>query len=47
MTTNGQHAIRVLIVDDEPDVRFLLRVQLEQEGFVVSGEAGDGAEALA
>jgi CheY-like chemotaxis protein len=39
-------AIRVVIVDDEPDVRLLLRVQLEQEGFDVVGEAADGREAL-
>ena len=39
-------SIRVLIVDDEPDVRLLLRVQLEQAGFTVVGEAGDGREAL-
>jgi len=33
-------------VDDEPDVRLLLRVQLEQAGFEISGEAGDGREAI-
>jgi CheY-like chemotaxis protein len=37
---------RVLVVDDEPDVRLLLRMQLEGNGFVVSGEAADGAEAV-
>jgi CheY-like chemotaxis protein len=41
-----QRPIRVLIVDDEPDVRLLLRIQLEQAGFEVAGEAGDGKEAL-
>lgn len=39
--------MRVLIVDDEEDVRLLLRNQLERAGFEVAGEAGDGAEALA
>ena len=38
--------VRVLIVDDEDDVRVLLRLQLEEHGYVVSGEAADGAEAL-
>jgi CheY-like chemotaxis protein len=41
-----QRPIRVLIVDDEPDVRLLLRIQLEQAGFEIAGEAGDGKEAL-
>ncbi len=34
----------ILIVDDEPEVRALLRVGLEAEGFAVV-EAGNGAEA--
>lgn len=39
--------IRVLIADDEPDVRLLLRLQLEAEGdFEVVGEAKNGQEAL-
>lgn len=39
--------LRVLVVDDEPDVRVLLRVQLElEDGLVVSGEAEHGAAAL-
>ena len=38
---------RVLIVDDEPDVRILLRVQLEAEdGLTVAGEAANGAAAI-
>jgi two-component system response regulator (stage 0 sporulation protein F) len=35
----------ILVVDDEPDVRLLIRVILEREGHDVK-EAGDGAEAL-
>ncbi|MBL9078556.1 MAG: sigma-54-dependent Fis family transcriptional regulator [Planctomycetes bacterium] len=37
---------RLLIVDDEPDLRWVLRGLFEDEGFTVV-EAGDGAEALA
>lgn len=36
----------ILIVDDEPDIRALLRIVLEREDFVVF-EAGNGADALA
>lgn len=36
---------RVLIVDDEPDLRFLLRLQLEAAGFEVT-EAPEGLTAL-
>ena len=39
--------MRVLVVDDEEDIRVLLRAQLERVGYEVSGEAGDGEEALA
>lgn len=38
--------MRVLIVDDEPDVRLLLRTQVETAGHEVVGEAADGAEAI-
>ena len=38
--------LKVLIVDDEPDVRMLLRLQLDQAGFEVVGEATDGQEAV-
>lgn len=39
--------LRVLIADDEPDVRLLLRLQLSGVPDVeVVGEAGDGVEAL-
>ncbi|MEA2516794.1 MAG: hypothetical protein QOG16_632 [Actinomycetota bacterium] len=40
--------IRVLIVDDVPDLRALFRLMLEKDGrFEVVGEAGDGNEAVA
>lgn len=39
--------MRVLIVDDENDVRLLLRSQLEGAGYEVAGEAADGLTALA
>jgi two-component system nitrate/nitrite response regulator NarL len=39
--------MRVLIVDDEEDIRVLLRAQLERGGYEVAGEAADGMEALA
>ncbi|MFL6156501.1 MAG: response regulator [Marmoricola sp.] len=38
---------RVLIVDDTPDTRMLIRLQLSSsDGFDVVGEAGDGADAV-
>jgi DNA-binding response OmpR family regulator len=36
---------RILIVDDEPNIRLTLRLCLEAEGYTVE-EAGDGQEAL-
>jgi two-component system, NarL family, nitrate/nitrite response regulator NarL len=43
----GIDLIRVLIVDDEPDLRILLRLQLGfEQGFEVVGEAADGREAI-
>lgn len=40
-------ALRVLLVDDVADLRFLLRVVLENDGgFEVVGEAGDGRRAV-
>ena len=36
----------VLVVDDEPDIRMLVRVFLERAGFSVIGEAEDGPRAL-
>src|SRR5262245_56342552 len=39
--------IRVLVVDDVPDIRKLIRLTLERCGpFDVVGEAGDGAQAI-
>ncbi len=37
--------VRILVVDDEPELRFLARVMLERAGYEVV-EAKDGAEAL-
>ena len=45
MTTSEEPRLRVLVADDEPDVRMLLQLQLEQVGFDVVGEAADGGEA--
>lgn len=40
--------MRVLVVDDDPDYRMMLRMQLEiRHELEVVGEAGDGNEALA
>lgn len=40
-------AIRVLVVDDTPDIRFLLRMALgTEDDMVVVGEAGDGLAAV-
>ncbi len=38
--------LRVLIADDEADVRLMLRLQLESNGHEVTGEATNGLEAL-
>ena len=39
--------IEVMVVDDEPDIRFMLRVYLGRvSGFDLSREAGNGAEAV-
>jgi DNA-binding NarL/FixJ family response regulator len=37
---------KVLIVDDHPSIRFLLRSLVETEDFTVCGEAADGREAV-
>jgi DNA-binding NarL/FixJ family response regulator len=39
--------VTVLIVDDHPTFRRFARLLLEEAGFAVVGEAGDGATALA
>ena len=39
-------ATSILIVDDHPSFRAAARMLLESEGFVVVGEAGDGATAV-
>lgn len=36
----------ILVVDDDPDMRFLARSVLEVAGIEVAGEAADGQEAL-
>lgn len=38
--------IRIVIAEDEPLIRLDLRESLEEEGYEVVGEAGDGAEAV-
>jgi CheY-like chemotaxis protein len=43
----GAVAVRVLVVDDHEDVRFLVRVVLRDAGLDVVAEAGTAAEALA
>lgn len=35
----------ILIIDDEPQIRLMLRIMLESEGYTVT-EAADGAEGL-
>jgi DNA-binding response OmpR family regulator len=46
MDDRGRH-IRVVVVDDEPDLRLILARQLARAGFTVVGEASDIASALA
>ena len=47
MTTDAARALRIVVADDEPDVRLLLRLQLQSAPNVeVVGEAGDGVQAL-
>ncbi len=38
--------LRVVIIDDTPDLRELLRIALTRGGFDVVGEAGDGAQGI-
>jgi response regulator NasT len=44
MTTTGSR--RVLIAEDEALIRLDLKEMLEEEGYVVVGEAGDGQQAI-
>ena len=44
--TDSSRPLRVVVVDDEPDVCLLLRLQLERVGYDVVGEARDGEEAV-
>jgi signal transduction histidine kinase/ActR/RegA family two-component response regulator len=39
-------ALRVVIIDDTPDLRDLLRIALTRGGFDVVGEAGDGTQGI-
>jgi two-component system, NarL family, nitrate/nitrite response regulator NarL len=41
-----QDPLRVLIADDEPDVRLLLRLALRNHDLTITGEAADGIEVL-
>lgn len=49
MSAAGEPEIAALIVDDQDDIRFLVRTIIESSdaGVVVAGEAASGAEALA
>ena len=44
-TSTGTDSTRILIVDDDPSTRFVLRLVLEREGYFVL-EASDGGKAL-
>ena len=43
---DSEQPLRVLVADDEPDVRLLLRLGLRHHNIVVTGEAADGYEVL-
>jgi chemotaxis response regulator CheB len=45
-TRTPTEPIKVMIVDDDPDIRTVLRVLMEMEGFEVVAEARDGDEAV-
>jgi response regulator NasT len=38
--------VKIILADDEPLLRLDLRTMLEQEGYMVVGEAGDGRQAV-
>ncbi|MGQ0833053.1 MAG: response regulator transcription factor [Microthrixaceae bacterium] len=42
----GDEDLKVLIADDEPDVRLLLRLGLRHHAITVVGEAADGLQVL-
>ncbi|HLT16029.1 MAG TPA: response regulator transcription factor [Acidimicrobiales bacterium] len=42
----GERDLRVLVADDEPDVRLLLRLGLRHHRIEVVGEAADGEEVV-
>ncbi len=45
--TNGRHhSATILIVDDDEEIRHVLRLMCETEGFQVVGEATNGVEAV-
>jgi CheY-like chemotaxis protein len=47
LTANGTgRAVTILVVDDDPDMRFLARAVLERAGIEIAAEASDGSEAL-
>lgn len=41
------HQVSVVVVDDDDEVRFVLRVALESAGFRIAGDAGDAETAMA
>lgn len=45
-TNGGNRLQRVLIVDDNPDIRYLTRLTIESDSCQVVGEATNGVEAL-
>ncbi len=40
------HALTILIVDDDADMRYLARMVLQNSGMTVAAEAADGSEAI-
>jgi CheY-like chemotaxis protein len=46
MTSSGHQTLRVLVVDDTPDIRLMVPFQLKMDGLTF-GEAASGEEALA
>ncbi len=43
---HAEPPLRVLVADDEPDVRLLLRLGLRHHDITIAGEAADGLEVL-